>query len=126
MPLHPDMLEAIQAMADFGFRPMETLTPEEAREQTEAMARLRADPAADTGLEIAERAIPVAGADLPARLYRPEGAGEAALPALVYFHGGGHVIGSLDTHHHEHHDKHDYHLYRRYNHHCHHHHYHRR
>ena len=32
----------------------------------------------------------------PARLYRPEGAAET--PTLVFFHGGGWVIGDLDTH----------------------------
>ncbi|GAA2137695.1 hypothetical protein GCM10009844_05000 [Nocardioides koreensis] len=32
----------------------------------------------------------------PARVYRPEGAVET--PTLVYFHGGGYVIGDLDTH----------------------------
>ncbi|GAB3793937.1 alpha/beta hydrolase [Nocardioides ungokensis] len=32
----------------------------------------------------------------PARLYRPEGAGET--PTLVFFHGGGYVLGDLDTH----------------------------
>jgi acetyl esterase/lipase len=32
----------------------------------------------------------------PARLYRPEGAGET--PTLVFLHGGGYVIGDLDTH----------------------------
>ena len=32
----------------------------------------------------------------PARLYRPEGAAET--PTLVFFHGGGYVIGDLDTH----------------------------
>lgn len=32
----------------------------------------------------------------PARLYRPEGAGET--PTLVFLHGGGYVLGDLDTH----------------------------
>jgi acetyl esterase len=32
------------------------------------------------------------------RTYRPENAGDGALPLLVFFHGGGHVIGSLDSH----------------------------
>ena len=36
MPLHPDMVKVIEAMADFGYRPMETLTPAEARAQSEA------------------------------------------------------------------------------------------
>jgi acetyl esterase len=36
---------------------------------------------------------------IPLRLYRPAGMPEAALlPVLVYFHGGGFVIGDLDTH----------------------------
>ncbi|WEJ70142.1 alpha/beta hydrolase [Pseudomonas sp. PSE14] len=34
--------------------------------------------------------------DLPARLYRPSG--EAGLPLLVFFHGGGFVAGTIDTH----------------------------
>jgi acetyl esterase len=36
---------------------------------------------------------------IPLRLYRPKGpAPTVPLPALVYFHGGGWVIGDLDTH----------------------------
>jgi len=36
---------------------------------------------------------------VPFRTYRPKGAGkDEILPALVYFHGGGWVIGDLDTH----------------------------
>ena len=37
--------------------------------------------------------------NIPVRLYRPVGANaDTPLPALVYFHGGGWVIGDLDTH----------------------------
>ena len=45
------------------------------------------------------RNLEVAGADGPlkARLYKPQGATGAG-PGLVYFHGGGFVIGNLDTH----------------------------
>jgi acetyl esterase len=35
---------------------------------------------------------------IPLRLYRPLPASAGALPVLVYFHGGGWVIGDLDTH----------------------------
>jgi acetyl esterase len=36
---------------------------------------------------------------IPLRLYRPMGSSESALlPVLVYYHGGGWVIGDLDTH----------------------------
>lgn len=37
------------------------------------------------------------GPAIPARLYEPEGVGADA-PLLVFFHGGGFVLGSLDTH----------------------------
>ena len=45
-------------------------------------------------------ALIVDGGDgpLPARLYTPLGAGLGAGPALVYFHGGGFVVGDLDSH----------------------------
>ena len=49
--------------------------------------------------DVDARDLSVAGAagPLPARLYRPSGVGETG-PGLVYFHGGGFVIGDLDTH----------------------------
>jgi acetyl esterase len=42
--------------------------------------------------------IPGPSGDIKARLYAPVAAGGAAHPALVYFHGGGFVVGDLDTH----------------------------
>ncbi|HLY06872.1 MAG TPA: alpha/beta hydrolase [Rhizomicrobium sp.] len=36
--------------------------------------------------------------DIPLRSYTPPHGGNAALPALLFFHGGGFVIGNLDTH----------------------------
>jgi acetyl esterase len=41
--------------------------------------------------------IPLAGRSLGARSYRPSGA-SGSLPGVVYFHGGGFVRGSLDSH----------------------------
>jgi acetyl esterase len=43
-----------------------------------------------------DRRIPGPDGEIPVRIYRPEG--KAPLPALVYFHGGGWVIGSIETH----------------------------
>lgn len=42
--------------------------------------------------------VPGAEGPLAARLYAPKGAEEARLPVLLYFHGGGFTIGSLETH----------------------------
>jgi acetyl esterase len=36
--------------------------------------------------------------EIPLRSYTPAGAGEGRLPTLVFYHGGGFVIGDLDTH----------------------------
>ncbi len=41
------------------------------------------------------RVIPGPGGDLPVRIYQPDTDGDH--PLLVYFHGGGWVIGDLDT-----------------------------
>lgn len=46
---------------------------------------------------VQELSVPVDGADLPARLYSPVD-DDRRLPLLVYYHGGGWVLGSIDTH----------------------------
>jgi acetyl esterase len=49
--------------------------------------------------EVAEHAIPIPGGTIPARSYRPAGADDArALALVVYFHGGGWLLGSVDSH----------------------------
>jgi acetyl esterase len=61
----------------------------------EATARARrAEPLPVARVE--ERLIPSPGGEIRLRLYWPPAAGQ--VPAIVYYHGGGHVIGSLDTH----------------------------
>ncbi len=46
--------------------------------------------------KVEDRMIPGPAGDIPLRLYWPNTVGP--IPAIVYYHGGGHVIGSLDTH----------------------------
>src|SRR5271156_4633048 len=82
-------------MAEAKLRPVEEMTPAEAREQVEATARARrAEPLPVAWVE--ERMIRGPAAEIRLRLYWPQAA--APVPAIVYYHGGGHVIGSLDTH----------------------------
>ena len=91
MPLDPQAQEVLDQLAALGLPPNHTLTPEEAR--ANQLARPRA-----AGPEVAnveDRAIPGSGARIPLRIYTPEGTGP--FPVLSWFHGGGWVLGNLDT-----------------------------
>ena len=96
--LHPQAQALLQLIADRGIPPMHTLTPAQAREfyvQRRAVTQpTPAEVASVQGLQAPGPAGPI-----PLRAYRPLGAkaGEK-LPVLVYFHGGGWVIGDLDSH----------------------------
>ena len=93
--LHPQIVQALEAMAKAQLRPIEAMTPTEARAQMEMTARARkAEPMPVARVE--ERLIPGPAGDMRVRLYWPDAAAPA--PAIAYYHGGGHVIGSLDTH----------------------------
>ena len=93
--LHPQIVQVIEAMAKAELRPIEAMTPAEARAQMEATAQSRkAEPLPVARIE--ERSIPGPAGDIRLRLYWPEAS--AVVPAIAYYHGGGHVIGSLDTH----------------------------
>ena len=50
-----------------------------------------------TNLHVSDRYIPAAVGLLQVRVYRPFGLG-ATPPAIVFFHGGGWVVGDLDSH----------------------------
>ena len=47
---------------------------------------------------VTEHVIAVAGGSIPARSYRPAGSGEELRPLVVYFHGGGWLLGSIESH----------------------------
>jgi len=93
--LHPQIVQVLEAMAKAQLRPIEDMTPAEARAQMEVTAQARkAEPLPVARVE--ERQIPGPGGDIPLRLYWPDA--PAPVPGIAYYHGGGHVIGSLDTH----------------------------
>ena len=93
--LHPQIVQVLDAMAKAELRPIEAMTPPEARAQMEATARARqAEPLPVAKVE--DRMIPGPAGEIRLRLYWPNAAGP--VPVIVYYHGGGHVIGSLDTH----------------------------
>jgi len=77
-----------------GVPPTHTLTPDEARRAFLERRSFTQPAPPDVASVRDETSGPVA-----MRVYRPLGAAAGAtLPALVYFHGGGWVIGDLDTH----------------------------
>jgi acetyl esterase/lipase len=47
---------------------------------------------------VEHRSLPGPAGELPIRLYTPSDAPSEPLPGLIYFHGGGLIAGSLDTH----------------------------
>jgi acetyl esterase len=93
--LHPQILQVLKVQAEAGLQPIEAMTPLEAREQMEAQVRARkAVPLPVAKVE--ERRIPGPAGEIRVRFYWPHAA--SPVPAIIYYHGGGHVIGSLDTH----------------------------
>ncbi len=96
--LHPDAQRVCDLIVAVNRPPTETLSPPEAR-----VAYLAARKALQADAEdVAEvRALEAAGPAGPIalRFYRGNGAGSDRLqPALVYYHGGGWVIGDLESH----------------------------
>ena len=83
------LLEQLEAA---GAPEMNTLTPEEARQSAD-FAALAGVPE-EVG-KVENRTISGPGGEIPVRIYTPAGVGP--FPALVYYHGGGWVIGNLDT-----------------------------
>jgi acetyl esterase len=84
LPVNPAILAVL---ARRGARPVTDLSAAEARAQSAAVAAAAPPPP-----PVASVADVSAGA-IPARLYRPSAGG--GLPIIVYFHGGGWVVGSV-------------------------------
>lgn len=79
-----------------GSTPLDTMTPADARAAL-ATAQAGANvtlPAAD----VSEKIIHVNGQDLKLTIVRPAGSKQITLPAFMYFHGGGWVLGDFQTH----------------------------
>ena len=91
MPLHPQAKELIDQMA--AQPPLETLTVPQARAR--AMEMVKRFGPGEPVARVEDRNIPGPGGDIPIRFYTPEGTGP--WPVLVFFHGGGWVVGNLET-----------------------------
>jgi acetyl esterase len=96
--LHPQARALLDLITKVGLPPTHTLTPVEARK----MYRERRAFSQPTAPEVAlVQDLQASGphGTIPLRLYKPLAkTASQALPVLVYYHGGGWVIGDLDTH----------------------------
>jgi acetyl esterase len=96
--LHPQAQALLRLLQEKGVLPPQSLAPSEARRLYRERAGYTQPPKPAVALA-RDLAIPGPGGPIPARLVRPHGSDDrAALPVLVFFHGGGWVIGDLDTH----------------------------
>jgi len=95
-PLTPQMRSIVQGIERAARPPLYTLTPVQARAAYAAGVGVLELPRADVA-RVEDFHIPVRdGTALPARLYAP--VVDVGLPLLLYLHGGGFTIGSVDTH----------------------------
>lgn len=98
MPLDPDTQLVLDMIRTAGRPPFEQLSPDEAR-QAYMNSRRILQPVPQEVAEARDTMVPGPLGEIKVRLYRPAGT-EAAdvLPALIYYHGGGWLLGDLDSH----------------------------
>jgi acetyl esterase len=97
--LDPDAAAVFKAFQEAGRPAYETLTPAEARAFYLA-ARVVSNPEPPELESVRPLSIPAPHGSIPARLYTPKRLRktDGLAPCLVFFHGGGWVIGDLDSH----------------------------
>jgi acetyl esterase len=97
MPVHPEIQAILSEMAARGAKPLHECAPDEAR-----VNMLKARALFTRGVvelpRVEDTSAPGPLGPIPLRLYAAQPAGGAPLPLLVFFHGGGWVIGSIESH----------------------------
>jgi acetyl esterase len=91
MPLHPQAANAIKMAGDLPTN----LSPIELR-RAYAEQRVKMLPPAPAVAVIEDLLLPFAGTSIPARFYCDRDTG-TALPLVVFYHGGGWMLGSIDS-----------------------------
>jgi acetyl esterase len=93
MALDPQARAVLDQMAEAGGPPINELSVNEARQGAAAMAAMHGPKEPVAGIE--DRKLSGPGGGLPVRIYLPLGKGP--FPVLMYFHGGGWVIGDIES-----------------------------
>ena len=92
---HPDVQDVLAEIEEFDVLPLNQYGAEGARE---VYSELQPDVDGPDVSEVEDRTVPGydGGPEVPVRIYRPEG--EGPFPTVVFYHGGGFVIGDLESH----------------------------
>jgi len=97
MPLDPHARKFLEIAAAGGAQDLSRLSPQEMRVGFHRLTQLVG--AKNVPIRrIEDRTVPGPAGPLPIRIYTPYGCPDELLPGLVYFHGGGGVFGSIETH----------------------------
>jgi acetyl esterase len=96
------MQKVLDALKSLNGKPIETLSPAEARQQptpADAVKKVLTDSgksaAPEAGVTVKDMSVPVDGGSVPVHIYTPDGKGP--FPVMVYYHGGGFVIADTKT-----------------------------
>ncbi len=93
MPLDPQIQAVLEQMATLNFSLTQDMTPTQARAASKALViPMEPEPVA----RVEDRTLLSPDGAVPVRIYTPQGSGP--FPVLVFFHGGGWVIGDLEGH----------------------------
>ena len=94
--LDPGFQYLLKVMEDTGAKLDSTKPAAELRKEFEESRSLLSS-ALPSGIKTTDHFVKTNGAEIKVREYSPESIGNI-YPAVVYFHGGGWVIGSIDSH----------------------------
>lgn len=93
-PVDPGLAVVLDLVNAPDARPMSAMTPDEARASFRLLTAVAGEPL--TGVTSQDRTVPGPAGEIPVRVFTPESTTPTGV--LVYLHGGGFVIGDLDTH----------------------------
>jgi len=98
MPVDPQIAAILQLLESSGAPSLASGTPDQARATFRFTTVDMRDPSTLPQIASVENAsIDGPAGGIPVRIYRPETT-SSTVPTIVFFHGGGFVIGDLDTH----------------------------
>lgn len=94
MPVHPQVKVLLESLSEVGGPSLSEMSPDEARVM---FKKLTTADQPEEVTRVDDRLVPGPGDDIPVRVYTPAEAVAVEAPLLLWLHGGGWVIGDLDT-----------------------------